>query len=185
MSTITAMSPPSFFPTAPPPMSTKTQYNDFLCTVCAGFLDRPVELGCGNLVCLACCIRWLTISSECPCCSMPLLDHTHPPSKVTMSVLGGQLIKCDRGCNWTVRAIDYQQHLQSQCQKFHQHSTLSPSRTTVRDLLEKGRDTPTTSTERKVAGHLLKRMIAEKDTPLLQVPTQGQVQNSQSAYFLI
>lgn len=84
------------------------------------------------------------ISSECPCCSMPLLDHTHPPSKVTMSVLGGQLIKCDRGCNWTVRAIDYQQHLQSQCQKFHQHSTLSPSRTTVRDLLEKGRDTPTT-----------------------------------------
>lgn len=176
------MAPQPFFPTVTPPLMS-TENSDILCTVCASFLDRPVELECGNLVCLECCIKWLTISTECPCCYMPLLDHTHPPSKVTMSVLGGQLFECDRGCNRTVKATDYQQHLRSQCHNFFQHSTLSPSRTTVRDLLEKGRDTPTNPTERRVAEHLLKRMMSEKeDTPLLQVPTRGQVFN-QSAYF--
>jgi len=157
------MTPPSFFPPALQPVLEDTQNADILCTVCAGFLDRPVELGCGNLVCLECCIRWLTISSECPCCSLALLDHTHPPSKVTLSVLGHQLFKCDRGCNRTVRAIDYQQHLESQCQCFFQHSALSPSRTTLRELLEKDKDEPTTPTERKVAEHLLKRMLCEKE----------------------
>ena len=96
-----------------------------------------------------------------------------------MSVLGGQLFECDQGCNRTVRAIDYRQHIKSKCQGHFQHSTLSPSRTTVHDLLKKGMDTPTTPTERKVAEHLLKRMMSEKsgkDTPLLlQVPTRGQV----------
>ena len=89
-SRLEAMSPASLFsPTLPPSPSTHTN-KDMLCTICIGLHDRPVELGCGNLVCLLCCTKWLTTmgSDECPCCPRTIHDHTQAPSKVTMAILG-------------------------------------------------------------------------------------------------
>lgn len=175
------MAPASFFSSSTLTVSSipSTHTNiDMLCTICFSMLERPIELGCGNLVCLLCCTRWLTISNgvDCPCCYSPLQDHTHPPSRVTMAVLGNQLVACTRGCNRTVKAEQYQQHIKSQCQAFFQCSTHSPSRTTVRDILDSEEDSPTTPAEKRVARHIIKKLMLERDDgQLLQVPTRGQV----------
>ena len=93
-----------------------------------------------------------------------------------MSILGGQLVECPRGCNRTVKAENYNSHIQSQCQAFFEHSVLSPSRTTIRDLLDRDRESATTPTEKRVAQHLIKRLMAENEEgQLLQLPTRGQV----------
>lgn len=115
LSRLTDMAPPSFFSTASEIPSTSCTHIDIQCTICAGTLDRPIELGCGNLVCLVCITKYLSGGSEgCPCCYIHHLQgHTSTPSKVTMAVLGGQLVECMRGCNRTVRADHLHQHLQS------------------------------------------------------------------------
>lgn len=177
-SQLTAMAPPSFFSTLPPLPKAHTN-TTISCVVCEGILDRPIEFGCGNMVCLLCCIKWLTTTRtqmvECPCCTTPLVDHAHPPSRVTMNVLGSQLVECTKGCNRVVKADQYLTHLHSKCQAFFEHSIYSPSRSTIRDLLEKDDETPTTPTERKVANHIIRRLMAESKEEILQVPTRGQV----------
>lgn len=170
-----ALAPASYFPTLSTPL-TPSPSIETLCSICTMVLDRPIELGCGNMVCLLCCTRWLTISDgvDCPCCYCPILDHTQSPSRVTMAVLGSQLVECDRGCNRTVRSEQYQQHLSSQCQAFFEHSTLSPSRTSIQDVLDR-KESQTTPAERKVAANLIKRLMAESDGQILRVPSRGQV----------
>ena len=171
------VAPPSFNTTGSIPSTSHTNV-DIQCTICGHTLDRPVELGCGNLVCLECTTRSIFSGCQgCPCCHVTQLpEHYSTPSKVTMTVLGGQLVECTMGCNRTVRADQFQQHLKSKCQGFYEHSTHSPSRTTLSDLLGKDTSTPTTHTEKRVAQHLIKRLMAEaQDSTLLQVPTRGQV----------
>ena len=47
---------------------------------------------------------------------------------------------------------------------------------TIQDILQKPLQDPMTSTERNVAGYLIKKMIASSpDDNLLSVPTRGQV----------
>lgn len=184
MSRLQDVAPPSFYSASEPIPSTShtNTSTDIQCTICRHTLDRPIELGCGNLVCLACISRCLCsgCGEGCPCCHVPQLqEHATTPSKVTMAVLGSQLVECTKGCNRTVRSDQYQQHLQSKCQGFYEHSTHSPSRTTLSDILDKDTSTPTTHTEKRVAQHLIKRLMAEgQDSTLLQVPTRGQVSNT-------
>lgn len=94
-----------------------------------------------------------------------------------MTILGNQLVNCTKGCNQSVRAKHYQDHLKSKCTAFCEHTILSPSRTTIRDILKRQTDTPTTPVERKVAENLIKRLMAETKEPVIRVPTQGQVQD--------
>lgn len=175
------MAPPSFFPPLPCPVpSFPSTHTNISCSICMSMLDRPIELGCGNMVCLLCCTRWLSTEKQdcpcCPCCDSTLQDHASSPSRVTMSILGSQLVNCIRGCNRTIQAEQYIPHIQSQCQNFFEHSTNSPSRVTIQDLLEKDKASPTTPTEKKVAEHLIKRLMAESEQGrILQVPTRGQV----------
>ena len=81
------------------------------------------------------------------------------------------------GCNRVVRVEQYSIHLQSRCQTAYEHSISSPSRSTIKDLLDRGSTAPTTPTERRVASHLIKRLMKESTGGILQVPTgnQGQV----------
>ena len=176
VSTLTAMAPPFFI--LPLPTPTTHTHPDMMCTICCGMLDRPIELECGNMVCLLCCTRWLSISTsvDCPCCYTPLLDHTHSPSKITMAVLGSQLVVCGQGCRRIVQADQYKQHVHSKCQAFFDCSTDSPSRATLSDVLNSDKDSPATPTERKVAHHLIKKLLSETDDgKMLSVPTLGQV----------
>ena len=52
-----------------------------------------------------------------------------------------------------------------------------PAEVSVRDLLATPAGTPTQPMERHIAGHLVKRMIAESNecTSILRLPTEGQV----------
>ena len=176
-SRLAAMAPASFFPSlALPSLSTPATMHT--CVICTGFLDRPIELRCGNMVCLHCCMHWLTVSEreDCPCCYCSLQDHTCSPSSITMSVLGQQLVECRKGCNRTVRAEQYLMHLQSQCQAFFEYSTRSPSRVTVKDILNKDRESPTTPVEKEVATNIIRRLMVEgEDNQILHLPTRGQV----------
>ena len=36
----------------------------FECVLCSNVLIQPVELGCSNLVCAACCCKWVEVSGE-------------------------------------------------------------------------------------------------------------------------
>lgn len=186
VSRLTALAPASFFSTTPLPThdSSAHQNTTVLCTICTGILDRPIELGCGTVACLLCITRWLTIKAEldadseveCPCCENPLHDHAKAPSTVTMEVLGGQEVICFKGCNRAVKADHYMAHIQSQCQNYSSHSVLSPSRTTLGEVLDKDIDKPATHTEKKVAQNIIARMMAEgESSKILQLPTRGQV----------
>ncbi len=113
---------------------------------------------------------------DCPCCSSPLADHVHPPSRVTLDVLGSQLVVCSRGCNRMVKADLYIAHIKSQCQGFYQHSVLSPSRITLHDVLEKETESPPTPAEKEVAEKIMRRLMIESgDSQVLHLPTGGQV----------
>lgn len=179
------MAPDSFFPSESGPVPSIHTNTNMLCEVCIDTLDRPIALGCGNLVCLLCCTKWLsTGNQECPCCTSPLNGHTHAPTRLTLAILGSQLVECQKGCNKIVRAEQYLPHLRSKCKEFFEHTSFSPSRTTVRELLEKDKESPVTPTEKRVAGHLVKRLMAESDGPILQVPTKGQVKMHNTLIFL-
>ena len=176
VSRVTAMAPDPFFPSItelPKPTN-----NDILCLLCFNILDRPIELECGSAICLVCCTNWIQISDciQCPCCYNSLEGHTKTPSQLTLGVIGQQLVECSNGCNRTVKVELYHQHIQSRCQSHYEHSTHSPSRTTVQNILDKQLDCPTTSVERKVAQNLFKQLMAEsEDGHTITVPTQGQV----------
>ena len=57
------------------------------CPICMVLLDRPVELGCGSIICMGCCRRWIQhhqcSSLVCPCCYNNRFDskHIRPPYK--------------------------------------------------------------------------------------------------------
>lgn len=138
-------------------------------------LERPVELACGNSVCCNCCCEWVTISGNttCPCCySHPLaVGYIHAPSHVVLSVLQNLLIECDKGCKRNVKAANYQQHVPSRCKEYYEDSAV-----TIKDILSKSADQPTSSEEKKVAENLIKRMMAENEKgSIIKIPTHGQV----------
>jgi hypothetical protein len=186
ISRLTQMAPTSFFPALPFSIPPPTAHNTIGCAICLHYLDRPIELGCGELVCLLCCTKWLTTDDrgQCPCCYNPLSDHASSPSRITMDFIGRQMIDCNRGCNKTVRLDHFMQHIASKCQSHYEHSTHSPSRTTYRDFLDKDKESPTTATERQMAGKVIRRLMAEtKDSPILQLPTRGQVRKHRTHNF--
>jgi hypothetical protein len=75
--------------------------------------------------------------------------------------------------------------LGSQCQHHFVQSTLSPSHTTISDILTKSSQAPTTPAERKVAGNVIRRIMTESaDTAVIKVPTPGLVSKSTSTHSL-
>ena len=82
-------------------------------------------------------------SIQCLCCYSSLESHAKPPSRLTLRVIGQQLVECSMGCNIAVKVGFYQKHLQSQCQSHYEHSIHSPSRTTVLKILDRQVDAPT------------------------------------------
>ena len=140
--------------------------NDILCPICCSVLERPIEFDYGSAVCLLCCTNWIQMSDsiQCPCCYSSLESHAKPPSRLTLGVIGQQLVECSMGCNRAVKVGFYLKHLQSQCQSHYEHSIHSPSRTTVQKILDRQVDAPTMSVERKVAQNLFKRMMVESNS---------------------
>lgn len=176
------IAPASFFP-----QSSIPSYNHSIlhtlnieCAICTQVPERPLELACGSIVCAACCCKWVQISCDltCPCChtSMPVDKHLQRPSEVTMSVLGSLVVDCNKGCNRSVRASDYRQHLEAQCKQYFVQSTVSPSRVTIGEILSKTTETPITPVEKRVAATVIRWIMSENpDNSVIKIPTQGQV----------
>ena len=93
VSGVASIVPEPFFPglTSLPIPTT----NDILCPICCSVLERPIEFDCGSAVCLLCCTYWIQMSDsiQCPCCHSSLESHAKPPSRLTLGVIGQQLVE--------------------------------------------------------------------------------------------
>ena len=148
------------------------------CPVCTEVLERPLELKCGRMICLSCLIRWVQVSCalSCPCCHDHTLnsDSMWSPSPITMAMLGSLPVTCGICCS-EVQVQQLTRHLDTKCSTLFRHD--SPSKTTIKDILSKpGTSTPSPA-ERRVAGTLIKRMMMDGNSGVVQVPTgsHGQV----------
>ena len=180
------IAPPPFYSgtVQPPKYSTTSETHHIKCSICKGVPERPLELLCGNIACLQCCCNSVQSSGTltCPCCKSTTLcdvsssNHFQCPSKVTMSVLGNMVVDCNRGCNRSVRIMEYEQHLETDCQHHFEYSTLSPSHVTARDILSKSAETSTTPVERRIAATVIRKLMTEHaDRTIIKIPTQGRV----------
>ena len=65
-------------------------------------------------------------------------------------------------------------HAQNKCLSHYKVSD-SPSKVTMSDMLSRRTNLPATPAERKVAGHLVKKILNQNCNGVLKVPTSGQV----------
>ena len=164
-----------------PPKETATYreaHPSLKCPICLEVLNGPVELSCGQLVCSSCCIMHLAISGNrnCPCCYEDVLsdDTVHSPPSVVLELLGELVLVCSH-CTQMVKAVNYRIHLDSNCQM---HNTPdSPSKHTLKEIMQAPADNPTTPMEKKAAGRILHRLLHEVEPgcSIIRVPTSGQV----------
>ena len=127
-----------------------------LCPVCNEVYNSPIELPCEQLICASCLCTWVQHAQTlaCPCCyneHHPLLDKAEfrPPNSVLLDVLGSLLVACNKGCQTLVKAKDIRVHIESGCKGYIETTQNSPSRTTIRDVLSRPADTPTTPIEKR------------------------------------
>ncbi len=157
------------------------------CPVCTLILDRPIELGCGAILCLECCKSWVQFhcshTLSCPSCYDQRLDSTHisAPPDMVVSLLQGLLVHCKRLCGKIVRVENYHKHLQGQCSSHYHLSVDSPSKLTIGEVLSRPSASPATPAEVKVAGHLVRKLMdhgsSSSSEGVVKVQTCGQVSN--------
>ena len=62
-----------------------------LCPICTQILDRPIQLVCGTIICLRCCVSWIQYHHpplSCPCCYFQLDSaHIRPPPPLVLSLV--------------------------------------------------------------------------------------------------
>ena len=92
-----------------------------------------------------------------------------PPTAV-MDMLGSLTIKCTN-CHNSVKATRYLSHMKSKCEKDMMVTT--PYELTVGEIIES--ITPPTAVEKKAAGRIIKRLMTQNSTAIIEVPTSGQV----------
>ncbi len=163
---------PKFIPTS---LSKK-----LVCSICGNTVYRPVLLSCGNAVCSDCCSRTIqsTYSLDCPCCTEHSLNSTtiNPPSPLLLSLLKDLLLFCIR-CSRAVKLEEYSLHLAGNCRS-HCAIMNSPSKVTLRDVLDKPSTSPATPAELRTAQHLVRRIISQDEgsstAGVISVPTSGQ-----------
>ena len=151
-----------------------------MCPICLDVLCQPVEVvPCGMLTCANCLCRWLQVSEklQCPgcCCNHQLSEETiKSPTPVILDLLASLKMRC-LVCGQITTIKNHKAHIVSKCQGYY--SSEVPAEVSVRDLLSTPAGTPTQPMERRIAGHLVKRIIAEssESTGVLRLPTRGQV----------
>ena len=153
------------------------------CPICTSFLNRPLEISCGAVICLNCCCKWIQSapSLHCPCCyGHPLNSSTiNTPSPLLASLVDDLLINCKRKCNHIVRAVQYRAHLGVNCKEHYYQTINSPaSEMTIKDVLAKPISSPATPAEIRATGQLVRRImqqnVATGNQTVVKVPTRGQ-----------
>ena len=135
------------------------------CPLCSEILDCPVQLSCGKLVCAGCLSRHVHTarSCACPCCVGDAHFLTaaaiQEPPELVLNVLGSLFVHCPEKCSKIGPCTKLQQHIQSGCTKF-----FSEQPQHIADVLSEPVSVPPTAAQRKVATHLVRRLLTETST---------------------
>ena len=146
------------------------------CPICHGIVAQPVSLSCGNLVCSDCISSHICSagSSVCPCCDNTphFLDAmvVQEPSALVLKLLGSLVVRCPEKCRKSVTCEMLGAHRDSSCR-----DCVVVPKQCLTDVLSEDATKPTTTTQKKVAAHLIKRMMSETATKTVALPTGGPV----------
>ena len=148
---------------------------NLLCPICCDTLKQPIKLACGRLVCAHCCCRWIVSPKPtCPGCYTHELDNLTIglPSAVVYELLGALKLVCGT-CKQKTTAAQLKQHKASQC-KGH-YEVPSPSQISAQEILARPVTAPTQPVERRLAEHLVRRLMTESEDKVVRIPTRGKV----------
>ncbi len=179
---------------------------DFTCETCGDILDQPTETKCRHIMCKLCLCRHLlkpqSIKPSCPICLSEFnsLTDIWPISNTLSGILRKLQIQCDHtDCNVILPLEKLKDHVakcspvlasqvficsppQSQQslskQSTHQSAPtpLTPSKISLKNILQSPLDKTPTKVEQVVASHLIRKMLKKNDN--VELPTGGQVLNS-------
>ena len=167
------------------PLQPPLSLEHFTCKICGSILDQPVQLSCSHTFCGNCLVQQV-ISESCQC-HVTNCRHTittggiTKPSDLLMFSLGALQYKCTNGnCTTSVPLQSLCTHLSfctgapSSLPNAH-----TPSHITLRQVLDAPDNSTPSTVERRVMGHLTRRMMASSSTcgtdNTITVPTGGQV----------
>lgn len=110
---------------------------DLSCQICKSIPIQPIELiPCHHFLCLSCIQAQSKSDSDITCsCNNKALTaaDVDTPSKLSLKILGGLLVQCDRGCGQVIELNNFLEHVESACTEV---SVPQPCKITVQQLLE-------------------------------------------------
>ena len=111
--------------------------SELSCQICKSIPIQPIEVrSCHHYLCLSCIQAQSKNDCEvaCSCNNKGLaVADVDVPSQLSLKLLGGLLVQCDRGCSQVVELDNFMEHIESGCT--HVPVPL-PSKITVEQLLE-------------------------------------------------
>ncbi|XP_048588965.1 E3 ubiquitin-protein ligase NRDP1 isoform X1 [Nematostella vectensis] len=132
---------------------------DFVfCAICKEVLTQPLATPCDHYFCVLCICEWLDQTynkSGCPVCKAsisPGVLHKIP------RVLGNTLASCQvlcRSCKEPHRLDNLAAH-----EAIYTTYIAQPATTTVREILNAGKDTPLSQVEERICTQLMKRKLS-------------------------
>lgn len=149
---------PSEFIQPAPPLTIEL----FLCPLCTQVINGPVELPCKTLCCRKCAVQAIVSSGAavCPLCQEVISkpEDIQCPSQITLMSLASLQVRCTQAnCSEYVRLDRLQDH-QCSCRQSTK-SIVTPIQQTLRDVLQKPLDGTPNTAEKRVASHVIRRMV--------------------------
>ena len=145
--------------------------------------DRPIQTGCGKLMCYTCVAAHLHTEGPYPCCGKDHQTADHqtaslsPAGDVVVKIIGTLLLRCS-DCGSTVELGRMREHRESKCAVV---VPPSPSRLTLRQMSQPA-DAPPTVVEKKLASSVVRSIMntsahqsSSSSADLVTLPTAGQV----------
>jgi len=88
---------------------------EFICSICMGVFEDPVQTECLHTFCHDCITKWLSNNSTCPLDMLPITSFTDlkPLPLISQNQLGLLRIHCDfeeLGCNQTIKLANLPDH---------------------------------------------------------------------------
>ena len=92
---------------------------DLTCQICRSIpCIKPIQLSCHHILCQSCIQTQSRNNSGifCPCNNIGLgVADVNTPSNLSLKILGGLLVQCDRVCGQVVELENFMQHTESDC----------------------------------------------------------------------
>uniref|UniRef100_V9KYK1 RING finger protein 151 n=1 Tax=Callorhinchus milii TaxID=7868 RepID=V9KYK1_CALMI len=85
----------------------------FICPICQGVLNNPVELNCQHFFCYACIVKWFKRKCECPYCRKRTKAMARSVVPIIQNMIGRLMMKCGNtihGCPATFPLEQYATH---------------------------------------------------------------------------